>query len=237
MSGETLPSTVSSTMDNLFSPAGLFFLLNLMIASIAISSRLSSSSSNDHGTSEHDDRYQQQQEQGEEEQTPSNSSSDTPTDTEPLSRSPSLLGRFRLFDIGRSGMPHQEQEPAEPEHEQETERQLDNDDQSYEEISRSMRADDAREETRDTEVQSRMRRSWSIKSDSGQYQRAGESSGEEEEVVERRRPATARDLREGDEEVDAKADDFINRFKQQLRLQRIESLTRYGAMMGLSGKK
>ncbi|KAF5458836.1 hypothetical protein F2P56_022836 [Juglans regia] len=30
-----------------------------------------------------------------------------------------------------------------------------------------------------------------------------------------------------DEEVDAKADDFINRFKQQLRLQRLDSLQRY----------
>ncbi|KAK7388198.1 hypothetical protein VNO78_23007 [Psophocarpus tetragonolobus] len=30
-----------------------------------------------------------------------------------------------------------------------------------------------------------------------------------------------------DEEVDAKADDFINRFKKQLRLQRIDSLLRY----------
>lgn len=31
-----------------------------------------------------------------------------------------------------------------------------------------------------------------------------------------------------DEEVDAKADDFINRFKQQLRLQRLDSLLRRG---------
>ncbi|KAF3967915.1 hypothetical protein CMV_008136 [Castanea mollissima] len=44
-------------------------------------------------------------------------------------------------------------------------------------------------------------------------------------VVEARSPAT---LREGkvsvteDEEVDAKADDFINKFKQQLKLQRLE---------------
>ncbi len=29
-----------------------------------------------------------------------------------------------------------------------------------------------------------------------------------------------------DEEVDAKADDFINRFKKQLRLQRLDSLLR-----------
>lgn len=55
---------------------------------------------------------------------------------------------------------------------------------------------------------------------------------EEEEEVERRRPQTARVegtwCRE-EEEVDAKADDFINRFKKQLRLQRIDSLLRYRA--------
>ncbi|XP_020227508.1 pathogen-associated molecular patterns-induced protein A70 [Cajanus cajan] len=59
-----------------------------------------------------------------------------------------------------------------------------------------------------------------------------EPQEEEEEEVERRRPATATarietaSCRE-DEEVDAKADDFINSFKKQLRLQRIESLLRY----------
>jgi len=36
---------------------------------------------------------------------------------------------------------------------------------------------------------------------------------------------------ESDEEVDAKADDFINRFKQQLRLQRLDSLLRYRELL------
>ncbi|XP_014507649.1 uncharacterized protein LOC106767306 [Vigna radiata var. radiata] len=61
-------------------------------------------------------------------------------------------------------------------------------------------------------------------------ERRGSIEREEEEEVERRRPQTARveatSCRE-DEEVDAKADDFINRFKKQLRLQRIDSLIRY----------
>lgn len=35
----------------------------------------------------------------------------------------------------------------------------------------------------------------------------------------------------GDEGVDAKADDFINKFKQQLRLQRLDSLLRYKEML------
>ncbi|KAJ0560616.1 hypothetical protein HanHA300_Chr06g0213331 [Helianthus annuus] len=55
---------------------------------------------------------------------------------------------------------------------------------------------------------------------------------EEEEDVDLRRPATTRESRnELDEEVDAKADDFISRFKQQLKLQRLESLVRYNEML------
>ncbi|XP_057968592.1 pathogen-associated molecular patterns-induced protein A70-like [Malania oleifera] len=57
---------------------------------------------------------------------------------------------------------------------------------------------------------------------------------EEEEEINRRRPVTVREGRGSragefgeDEEVDAKADDFINRFKQQLKLQRLDSLLRY----------
>ncbi|GAU34780.1 hypothetical protein TSUD_205840 [Trifolium subterraneum] len=55
---------------------------------------------------------------------------------------------------------------------------------------------------------------------------------EDEESVERRRPATAMARSETtmckeDEAVDAKADDFINMFKKQLRLQRLDSFIRY----------
>ncbi|KAL6212291.1 hypothetical protein ACLB2K_017512 [Fragaria x ananassa] len=58
-----------------------------------------------------------------------------------------------------------------------------------------------------------------------------------EDIVESRRPATVREKKatkadhEDDEEVDAKADDFINRFKQQLKLQRIDSIIRYKDMI------
>ncbi|KAL4397558.1 hypothetical protein AHAS_Ahas01G0203900 [Arachis hypogaea] len=54
---------------------------------------------------------------------------------------------------------------------------------------------------------------------------------EDEESVERRRPATTRESTGEDEEVDAKADDFINRFKKQLRLQRVDSILRYREML------
>ncbi|MED6172023.1 hypothetical protein PIB30_046249 [Stylosanthes scabra] len=54
---------------------------------------------------------------------------------------------------------------------------------------------------------------------------------EDEEAVERRRPATTRESGGEDSEVDAKADDFINRFKKQLRLQRVDSILRYRQML------
>ncbi|KAI3941944.1 hypothetical protein MKW98_009154 [Papaver atlanticum] len=60
---------------------------------------------------------------------------------------------------------------------------------------------------------------------------------EEEDIVQTpKRPSTVKegktksiDLQSfgDDEEVDAKADDFINRFKQQLKLQRLDSILRY----------
>ncbi|CAN1344352.1 Pathogen-associated molecular patterns-induced protein A70 [Linum perenne] len=58
------------------------------------------------------------------------------------------------------------------------------------------------------------------------------AAAKEEEVrLEKRRPATVRlqkTVSIGDEcgGVDSKADDFINRFKEQLKLQRVDSLLR-----------
>ncbi|KAK1549789.1 hypothetical protein Q3G72_007848 [Acer saccharum] len=55
---------------------------------------------------------------------------------------------------------------------------------------------------------------------------------DETEIVERRRPETTRaetaaSSGDDDEGVDAKADDFINKFRKQLKLQRLDSLLRY----------
>ncbi|KAL6005957.1 hypothetical protein ACLOJK_040002 [Asimina triloba] len=52
---------------------------------------------------------------------------------------------------------------------------------------------------------------------------------EEEETSGIRRPSTMREGKAAkeDDEVDARADDFINRFRQQLKLQRLDSLLRY----------
>lgn len=59
---------------------------------------------------------------------------------------------------------------------------------------------------------------------------------EKEGSPERRRPATVKERKppamDGeDERVDEKADDFINRFKQQLKLQRLDSILRYKEML------
>lgn len=66
----------------------------------------------------------------------------------------------------------------------------------------------------------------------------------EEDIVETRRPATVREGRSAaasaavdDDEVDAKADDFINKFKQQLKLQRLDSIMRYKEMIGRGSAK
>ncbi|CAI9782660.1 unnamed protein product [Fraxinus pennsylvanica] len=58
---------------------------------------------------------------------------------------------------------------------------------------------------------------------------------EPEEEVDSRRPATVKETtstaRAEDEAVDEKADDFINRFRQQLKLQRLDSILRYREML------
>ncbi|CAN1120957.1 Pathogen-associated molecular patterns-induced protein A70 [Linum perenne] len=79
----------------------------------------------------------------------------------------------------------------------------------------------------------KMKKSASTKSAFGHF--------EEEQIVEARRPATVREAKskklivEDEEEEAAKADDFINKFKQQLKLQRLDSIIRYKEMVGRGG--
>ncbi|KAM7507528.1 hypothetical protein LguiA_017981 [Lonicera macranthoides] len=76
----------------------------------------------------------------------------------------------------------------------------------------------------------KMRKSASVKSSFGHF--------EESDIVEARRPATVKERRakvtDGDQEVDAKADDFINKFKHQLKLQRLDSIIRYKEVINRS---
>lgn len=61
--------------------------------------------------------------------------------------------------------------------------------------------------------------------------RVAESDDDKEEV-ERRRPETMKaSVEVHDESVDARADDFIRRFKQQLKLQRIDSFKKFREML------
>ncbi|KAF8040680.1 hypothetical protein BT93_B2800 [Corymbia citriodora subsp. variegata] len=84
----------------------------------------------------------------------------------------------------------------------------------------------------------KMRKSASVKSAFAHFE-------EDDVVVEARRPATVREGKgvgkasheAADEEVDAKADDFINRFKQQLKLQRLDSFMRYKEMINRGSSK
>lgn len=63
-----------------------------------------------------------------------------------------------------------------------------------------------------------------------EFEEAEEKEREDNAV--RRRPATMRErVKADDVEVDAKCDDFINRFKQQLKLQRMDSILRYKEML------
>lgn len=78
----------------------------------------------------------------------------------------------------------------------------------------------------------RMTKSASFKSAFGHF---------EEDIVEARRPATAKEKGNSklaeDNEVDAKADVFINKFKHQLKLQRLDSVIRYKDMIGRGTEK
>ncbi|KAG4141644.1 hypothetical protein ERO13_D06G086900v2 [Gossypium hirsutum] len=79
-----------------------------------------------------------------------------------------------------------------------------------------------------TKLPRKMKKSASVKSAFRHF--------EEEDIVENRRPATVREgkekaTEEEDDEVDAKADDFINKFKHQLKLQKLDSIIRYKEMI------
>lgn len=96
-----------------------------------------------------------------------------------------------------------------------------------------------------TSLRRRLEKSLSEKLPWVSFTAAQGETGELVKEIERHRPATARaeirepETKEGgekeEEEVDLRADDFINKFKQQLRLQRLESLLRYRDMV--TGKK
>lgn len=139
---------------------------------------------------------------------------------------------------------HEQPKEVREEEEEEQEQILENEDEvkSLDEIYGQLKGGQVSRSKSDTEPSSgevptklsrKMKKSASAKSAFAHF--------EEDEVVESRRPATAREVKskvtEADEEVDAKADDFINRFKQQLKLQRLDSISRYKDMINRGSDK
>ncbi|CAL0325533.1 unnamed protein product [Lupinus luteus] len=229
---------ISSVIARLLTPSSLFIFLNLLIATIVIISRfvapktqihhspqLLRSTSLLHRFRSFNYHYY---------------SSPTVEQTEPthpqLVRVPSLLERVKSFDFNlyKYQQPHQQTEHVQ------TEPEL-----------RTHDLDCNMQEPQLTRAASLLQRLQSIK-ESCLYRSEwihGEKESEHETVdpiattrksasdvtVEKWKPATARRektwLREEEEGVDAKADDFIKRFKKQLKMQRVDSFLRYRDML------
>ncbi|KAM0969810.1 hypothetical protein EV1_017776 [Malus domestica] len=139
-----------------------------------------------------------------------------------LARTPSLLERLKSMDF-----PFYRSEHADPE----------NKIYEPEESEREGRDPISRQEN----LVHRSKSNPSNGAGVNQYQKIKKSTSEKSrlrggvEGNDDERPATPRMEKTrsfgGDEAVDAKADDFINKFKQQLRLQRLDSLLRYKEML------
>ncbi|KAG8075476.1 hypothetical protein GUJ93_ZPchr0006g44172 [Zizania palustris] len=204
-----------SAVHGWFTPAVLFVVLNLVIGTIAVTSKVTASAAGREGDGAGAGGEQRR-----------------------FSRVPSMaLERLRSFNMYRLATPapetavagvvdlgHEEQPPV-----------------SAVERSRSEAAAEL------PPLPARLRKSASDRSAFAHFQAVTE---EQTEAVESRRPATTRepprrcldvsdtasessDDEEGEEteeeasEVDARADDFINKFRHQLKLQRIDSFLRY----------
>ncbi|KAK7329689.1 hypothetical protein VNO77_23864 [Canavalia gladiata] len=230
------PATFIATW---FTPSSLFIFVNLVIGTIAITSRLATTPQNHpqlrrspslldrlrsfnltHYNDHHESSFVAQTER-----------------TQPqLVRSPSLLERISSFNLAlHKHQPTHAETQSEPENAKLVRtpsflQRLQS--VSWSTLYRSEEKPSGDDSGNLEKSKAEMRKSASEKG--GSMKSEWE---EQEETVERRRPATMRSETasssswKGDEEVDAKADDFINRFKKQLRLQRMESIIRYRAMM------
>ncbi|XP_022754159.1 uncharacterized protein LOC111302582 [Durio zibethinus] len=149
------------------------------------------------------------------------------TNPQPLGRAPSLLERVKSIDFTsfyRSDSVKSNQ-PTEPLVTEEADSDTD-----MSPVHGQVKRIQSESKIRQRKLPENMKKSASENS------RRKAEEEEEEEEVERRRPATTRiektvSLGDGDQSVDAKADDFIYNFKKQLRLQRLDSLLRYRDML------
>lgn len=167
------------------------------------------------------------------------SSSRVPAGNNPqLCRSPSLVfDRLRSFNLRFASptttieLQHTEPEPEpgpEPKLEEQHEQQH---------IARSQSDTKPTAGEVPEKLAKKMKKSATMKSVFNHFELEGEDIANDREI-EKQRPATTREVsvreREEDAEVDAKADDFINRFKHQLKLQRLDSIIRYKEMLNRS---
>ncbi|CAL9059267.1 unnamed protein product [Musa banksii] len=212
MLGETLPSVLASVY-GWFTPTVLFVLLNVVIGSIAIASK-SYHHHHQQGTAADDDggaypgRFL----------------------TRSLSRSSSVvLDRLRSFNLHhyRFGEipPPFESTPA-PAAEIVDEAphpapQADGEHQHGEHLGRSQSDTQPTAGEMPPKLAVRMKKSASEKSAFAHF----------EEAVTAARETVDPAVGDGGEEVDARADDFINRFRHQLKLQRLASIMRYKEML------
>ncbi|XVE97982.1 hypothetical protein REPUB_Repub03eG0065900 [Reevesia pubescens] len=147
---------------------------------------------------------------------------------QPLSRAPSLLERVKSIDF--TSFYRSDSVKANPETGHPATEEADSDTDKSPVVHGQVRRIKS-----ETKVKQRKLTDQKMKK-SATSEEEEDQEKEEEEEVERRRPATTRiektvSFGDGDQGVDAKADDFINKFRQQLKLQRLDSLLRYRDML------
>lgn len=164
----------------------------------------------------------------------------TPDESPQLTRTPSLLERLKSINLSSI---YRSEEPQ-PDREDSDQNQVEDQSRDHTHVKRTKSGPSA---TKKIQAE-KMKKSASEKSvlaSSGEEDRDDDDEDEAVAAVERRRPATTRvekkrTIKSGetapsrvdpDDGVDAKADDFINRFKQQLRLQRLDSLKRFSEIL------
>lgn len=242
---ESIPAAWAS-LNSWFTPALLFVVLNVVIGTIAIASGL--------GTQKHPQQQQQQQHPQlvrspsvlqriksinlygyrSEDLTPFSSITTTTTTAPPPDEQENTQQVLDSFH-------EQEQQPQlddNPHHleTEESDTQETETETPYfhvEEHHMTRTTSDSKPASGEMPVKlpKKMKKSASVKSAFLHFEEKGE------EVL-KVRPATVREGKKAvhsfgdDEEVDAKADDFINKFKQQLKLQRLDSILRYKEMLG-----
>ncbi|GKD02925.1 reverse transcriptase domain-containing protein [Tanacetum coccineum] len=203
-------SSIWTHIANWSTPTILFCLLNLMIAIIFIASN----SGNNHHVSEQVNSASEI------------TGSEQVNITKELTRAPSFFDRVKSFKLTspfKSNSPPDDTFTSQDEHFDVVEDHNDASDNShYNNLSNVSGKSST----------NLAKRSTSHLTKSSSEKRVVESVDNEDEDVDRRRPATMREsVGTKDECVNAKADDFIKRFKQQLKLQRLDSLQRFRDML------